>query len=144
MSKYLERLIEIKFWLNHYPSKFLQSLTTSLAVLVMLLSSDYNNFSAIFIIFLVFSVFYGRRAFLFKLRAQYKDFIKLLQIDTFSVLNAGKIFSKWSSLITKSSFLIIPWIIEKWMNAKIFYAALSTIVYKINYKIINTYEITCA
>jgi len=60
----------------------------------MLLSSDYNNFSAIFIIFLVFSVFYGRRAFLFKLRAQYKDFIKLLQIDTFSVLNAGKIFSK--------------------------------------------------
>jgi hypothetical protein len=28
------------------------------------------------------------------------------------------------------------------MNAKIFYAALSTIVYKINYKKINTYEIT--
>ena len=62
-------------------SKFLQSLTTSLAVLVMLLSSDYNNFSAIFIIFLVFSVFYGRRAFLFKLRAQYKDFIKLRLTD---------------------------------------------------------------
>ena len=74
--------------------QFLQSLTTSRAVLVILLSSDCNSFSAIFIIFLVFSVFYGRRAFLFKLKAQYKDLIRLLQIDIFSVLNAGNIFSK--------------------------------------------------
>ena len=72
---------------------FLHNLTTSLAVLVRDLSSLARSFSAIFMIFLAFSV-EGLSAFLLRLRAQYMDFIKLLQIEVLSVLNAGKMY--WS------------------------------------------------
>ena len=102
---------------------FLQSLTTSLAVFVKDLSSLLvNSFSEILRICLALSVD-GFKGFLFKLKAQYSDFIRFLQIEVLSVLKAGRMYCKWRSLIERSSFLWMPWIIEKWMNARIFIAA---------------------
>tara|TARA_B110001450_G_scaffold226088_1_gene224665 strand:- start:2605 stop:2808 length:204 start_codon:yes stop_codon:yes gene_type:complete len=67
-------------------------LTTSLAVFVNDLSSLLvNNFSDILRIYLELSGD-GFSAFLFKLKAQYSDFIRFLQIVVFSDLNAGRIY----------------------------------------------------
>ena len=118
----------------HYANIFLHNLTTSLAVLVNDLSSLLvNNFSDILRIYLELSGD-GFKAFLFKLKAQYSDFIRFLQIEVFSDLNAGRIYWRCDSLMSRRSFFWMPWIMEKWMKARMFMAALSMIVWNIEMK----------
>ena len=90
------------------PRRFLHNLTTSLAVFVRDLSSLAWSFSEIFRILVELSGSFGLRAFLLRLRAQYSDLIKFLQIEVLSVLNAGRIYLSCSSLMTSKSFLTIP------------------------------------
>ena len=113
------------------PRRFLHNLTTSLAVFVRDLSSLAWSFSEIFRILVELSGSFGLRAFLLRLRAQYSDLIKFLQIEVLSVLNAGRIYLSCSSLMTSKSFLTIPWIIEKWMKARMFCDAFSMMVWYI-------------
>ena len=97
--------LKFNFYDFQFAKMFLQSLTTSLAVLVKDLSSLLvNNFSEIFKISFALAVD-GFNAFLLRLNAQYNDFIRFLQIEVLSVLNAGKIYCKCDSLIERSSFL---------------------------------------
>ena len=67
-----------------------------------------------------------------RVRAQYIDFSRLFEIVNLSYRRACKMLGIWSSVMATSSevgFSVPPEIIEKWMKARMFWLAFSTILY---------------